>query len=56
MVSNEGAEPVDSQGDQTSDLAAFETSVELLKAHFTVATLPAVGEGLGVDDPIYEVL
>lgn len=56
MVFNEGAELVDSQGDQTSDLAAFETSIELLQAHFIIVPLSVVGEGFGVDDPIHEVL
>ena len=52
---DDGAKLVHSQGDQSSDLATSETFIELPEGHFGSIALPAVGEGLRVDNPINEV-
>jgi hypothetical protein len=55
MMLDDGAKLVHSQSDQSSDLATFETFIELPEGHFGLIALPAVGEGLRVDNPINEV-
>lgn len=52
---DDGAKLVHSQSDQSSDLATFETFIELPEGHFGLIALPAVGEGLIVHNPINEV-